>query len=218
MQVFAHRGFHRDVPENTLAAFDAAWSARIPGIETDIRLDRDGVAILFHDRAVAGRLVSSLTLAELRETTRIEVPTLDAALGEIGNIFWNLEIKETAAVAETIRLIKAHGRGLDTVVSSFIHAAVVDVCAATGVPGGLLISHRPVNPLTVLDGMPQGISTVIWNHATADADSLRRVRETGKSNWVYGFATPEDHADIDPRYVSSVITDFPTERNSWSAG
>jgi glycerophosphoryl diester phosphodiesterase len=47
----AHRGLHdagRGVPENTLAAFEAARDAGFP-IELDVRLLRDGAAAVFHD-------------------------------------------------------------------------------------------------------------------------------------------------------------------------
>lgn len=46
---FAHRGLHRPgVPENSMAAFRAALAAGA-GIECDLRLSRDGFAMVFHD-------------------------------------------------------------------------------------------------------------------------------------------------------------------------
>ena len=46
---FAHRGLHRPgVPENSLAAFDAAIALGA-GIECDLRLTADGVPLVFHD-------------------------------------------------------------------------------------------------------------------------------------------------------------------------
>jgi glycerophosphoryl diester phosphodiesterase len=47
----AHRGLHvagRGIPENTLAAFEAARDAGFP-IELDVRLLRDGAVAVFHD-------------------------------------------------------------------------------------------------------------------------------------------------------------------------
>ena len=49
-QIFAHRGANREAAENTRAAFDRALAYPIDGIETDIQLTRDGVAVLWHDR------------------------------------------------------------------------------------------------------------------------------------------------------------------------
>jgi glycerophosphoryl diester phosphodiesterase len=73
-QPFAHRGLHdkaRGVPENSLAAFRAAVDSGY-GIELDVRLSRDGVAMVFHDSTLdrmcgePGR-VDGLDAAELRK-------------------------------------------------------------------------------------------------------------------------------------------------------
>jgi len=69
-QPFAHRGLHDGaVPENSRAAFAAAIRDG-HGIELDVRLSRDGLAVVFHDRDLArltdrdGRL-ADLTVAQL---------------------------------------------------------------------------------------------------------------------------------------------------------
>jgi len=48
--VFAHRGANREAMENTRLAFDRALNYAIDGIETDVQLSRDDVAVLWHDR------------------------------------------------------------------------------------------------------------------------------------------------------------------------
>ena len=49
---FAHRGLHGTaVPENSMAAFQAAIDADV-GIECDLRLSRDGFAMVFHDHSL----------------------------------------------------------------------------------------------------------------------------------------------------------------------
>lgn len=48
---FAHRGLHtedRSIPENSLAAFEAA-AVRGYGIELDVQLSKDGQVVVFHD-------------------------------------------------------------------------------------------------------------------------------------------------------------------------
>jgi glycerophosphoryl diester phosphodiesterase len=47
--VFAHRGGSRLAPENTTAAFDRAIAEGADGLELDIRLSRDGEAMVCHD-------------------------------------------------------------------------------------------------------------------------------------------------------------------------
>lgn len=48
--IFAHRGANKEAAENTRTAFDKALAYPIDGIETDIQLSRDEVAVLWHDR------------------------------------------------------------------------------------------------------------------------------------------------------------------------
>jgi glycerophosphoryl diester phosphodiesterase len=47
--VFAHRGGARLTPENTLAAFDRGVAEGVDGLELDVRLARDGEAVVCHD-------------------------------------------------------------------------------------------------------------------------------------------------------------------------
>ncbi len=71
-RIVAHRGVHdrRRIPENTLAAFDAAAACGAWGIELDIRWTRDLVPVVIHDpglKRVFGRpqTVSRCTAEEL---------------------------------------------------------------------------------------------------------------------------------------------------------
>jgi glycerophosphoryl diester phosphodiesterase len=48
--IFAHRGANKEAAENTRSAFDKALAYPIDGIETDVQLSRDEVAVLWHDR------------------------------------------------------------------------------------------------------------------------------------------------------------------------
>ena len=48
--IFAHRGANKEAAENTRSAFDKALQYPIDGIETDVQLSRDEIAVLWHDR------------------------------------------------------------------------------------------------------------------------------------------------------------------------
>ncbi|MFZ2302758.1 MAG: glycerophosphodiester phosphodiesterase [Gallionella sp.] len=69
--IFAHRGANKEAAENTRTAFDRALKYAIDGIETDVQLSRDEVAVLWHDRFL-GKLglpdkhVDDFDYAELR--------------------------------------------------------------------------------------------------------------------------------------------------------
>src|ERR1051326_5111070 len=50
--VVAHRGDCAHAPENTLPAFELAVQKKADAIETDVRLTKDGVAVLLHDASL----------------------------------------------------------------------------------------------------------------------------------------------------------------------
>ena len=93
----AHRGFHdisRGLPENSLAAFEAAAAAHY-AIECDLHPSADGVPVVFHDLSLERltgdpRSVRDVTVAELGNLrlagTSEWIPTLDEllALGDRG--------------------------------------------------------------------------------------------------------------------------------------
>jgi glycerophosphoryl diester phosphodiesterase len=69
--IYAHRGASREAAENTRAAFDKALARPIDGIETDVQLSRDGVAVLWHDDdlgklGLPGKRIDAFDYARLR--------------------------------------------------------------------------------------------------------------------------------------------------------
>lgn len=82
--ILGHRGASAIAPENTLAAFSRALSEGADGIEFDVRLSRDGVAVVIHDASLKrtgliNRRVGDLTAAELGE---VDVGSWFAELAE----------------------------------------------------------------------------------------------------------------------------------------
>ncbi|MBI5006242.1 MAG: glycerophosphodiester phosphodiesterase [Nitrosomonadales bacterium] len=70
--IYAHRGANREAGENTRTAFDKALAYPIDGIETDVQLSRDEVAVLWHDRdlkklKLPGRHIDDYDYLQLRE-------------------------------------------------------------------------------------------------------------------------------------------------------
>lgn len=68
--IVAHRGASALAPENTLAAFRRAVDDGADGIEFDVRLAKDGVAVVFHDptlnrTALRDGRIANYTSAEL---------------------------------------------------------------------------------------------------------------------------------------------------------
>lgn len=49
----AHRGASKEKMQNTVAAFKSASESFAYGVETDVRITRDGVFVVFHDKSAA---------------------------------------------------------------------------------------------------------------------------------------------------------------------
>ena len=70
MKIYAHRGASHDFPEMTMVAYENAVKQGADGFECDLRLTKDGVAVLWHDadlkrRANNDAVVHESTYAQL---------------------------------------------------------------------------------------------------------------------------------------------------------
>ncbi len=124
---FAHRGGDIGGPENTLAAFAAAWDRGYSTLETDVHASADGVAVIHHDDTL-GRVtgddvpISSLRADELATITvdgHQAVPTLAALFESFPDAFFNLDPKSDAAVEPLVTELTRHRRLPTVCVGSF---------------------------------------------------------------------------------------------------
>jgi glycerophosphoryl diester phosphodiesterase len=110
--IWAHRGRNRHAPENTMAAFRAAFEAGDTGVELDVTLSSDGRIIVIHDDSVdrttnGNGLVSEMTFVELRQLdagswfgsrfSEEQLPRPSDILSEArGQALVNIEIKHSS--------------------------------------------------------------------------------------------------------------------------
>jgi glycerophosphoryl diester phosphodiesterase len=97
--VFAHRGGSALAPENTMAAFANAVKLGADGIELDVRLSRDGVAVVMHDRTLnrTTTLEGPVDGRTVRELSAAGVPTLDDVLRQCSSTRVIVELKVNSA-------------------------------------------------------------------------------------------------------------------------
>lgn len=79
-----HRGNMADAPENTLSGFASAERVGVNEIELDVRITRDGVLVVVHDRTVARTAANTTPLLHtpIEELTFEELRTVDLGDGE----------------------------------------------------------------------------------------------------------------------------------------
>ena len=64
MKIYAHRGASHDYPEMTMAAYENAVKQGADGFECDLRMTKDGVALLWHDADLKRRADNDAVVAD----------------------------------------------------------------------------------------------------------------------------------------------------------
>lgn len=146
---YAHRGlWGARVPENSLAAFEAARAAGV-GVELDVRLTSDGVPVVFHDAdldRMCGypELLDRISAKDLRGHPLPDgsaIPTLAQVLTVMGGLPVLIELKVDETAGDIADRIAAgiHGLGGFFGVMSFDEPTVARLCR--------LVTDRPVGLL-----------------------------------------------------------------------
>jgi glycerophosphoryl diester phosphodiesterase len=214
MLILSHRGCHDQAPENTLAAFAAAIALGVDGIETDIRLSRDQVPILFHDRFTPdGRDVADVSQAELSTMMGYGIPTLEEALQlplhGLPNFLWNLELKTPAALNPTLEILSRYSTSRKILMTSFWHPLVLSIRQRLDVDCGVLIAHHPLESQTRPSWLPEhpAITTIVYAYEMVDPVLIRQSEAWGLRTFVYGAQTPQEHQRLIEWQVDGIITD-----------
>ena len=104
---FAHRGARAHAPENTIAAFQLALRLGATGLESDVWLTADGVAVLDHDGVVKRRGRRIPLSAVYRDDLPEHVPTLADMLRSCpGGFDLSLDVKDPTAVDAVIEVVR----------------------------------------------------------------------------------------------------------------
>lgn len=233
--IFAHRGANKEAAENTRSAFDCALTYPIDGMETDIQLSRDEVAVLWHDRFLAklghpAKHIDDFDYSQLqamnfaRHFTAEAKPEgivslqeyLDAyrkrtrLLLEIKNREWELPARHQMKVQQTLAMV---GQVTDDriMVSSFnLDSLVYAQQCRPGFP--LVYNFEDEQTLAdaerVLTSHPflHGLCLPI---ATLDEAMVRLLRGLGKSIAVYTCNSDEEINKALELGVDILISDLP---------
>lgn len=212
MLLFAHRGCHAQAPENSFAAFQAAVEMGVDGIETDVRLSADGLAVIIHDRLTPQqRPVAELTRREIEHDVGHAVPVLDEILDAFPDVIWNIEIKNPEAAQVAVGTLTYFQPKRRLLVSSFRHDVVRQCAAELGIDAALLLASRPLDvEALIADCAPTPtIKAIVWDYNVVDDKVLDVVAAKGWRNYIYGAITEREHARCVQSGIAGLITDYP---------
>lgn len=240
VRVVAHRGNSSVAPQNTLAAFEAAWRAGADSIEIDVQLTGDGEVVVIHDDTLdattdgRGR-VDAHSLAEVRTVDAgswfspayagQRVPTFAEVVDFLvthPGIDLLLEVKGDWGPDDVRKVTEPLQRaGLtDRVIGQSFWPSTVSSLqeVAPGLRRGLLIERPSADLLAtcaelgVMTCNPAG--TVLVEQPSLVAD----LHAAGLEVQVWTLDEPEQWALALETGVDAVITDRPDRLRGWLAG
>ena len=234
--VIAHRGGAKESTENTIEAFQRAARIGAAGIETDIRLTRDGVVVVYHDDrfgrveglapAQQTRLISDMTYAELTAGTLApvgedqggrRVPAFEDLLAHITTGILNVELKRCAKfddlVDKTVRILKRYA-AIDRVVLEAPDLKTAQKLREELGPR-LKLHINPgydagvpfnVSLERVLEFKPHSISVF---YKKASIELIEQAHKAGVEVWVWTLDSPEIAGAMAALGVDAIKTDVP---------
>lgn len=212
MEIIAHRGTPRQLPENSLPGFELAVKNGVFGLELDVHATRDGVVVVHHDAAVRdGPLINTLTLPELHRyplAPGVEIPTLAALLDRMAQAapppVVYVEVKAQGIEQSVIEVLDR--ARVPTAVHAFDHRVAARVTAARpDIPTGILLDCYLIDPAAALRAAG---ARDYWLHWTfIDRDLVRRIHDAGGRVIAWTVNEPADAAALGAIGVDAVCSD-----------
>lgn len=233
--IIAHRGGAKESTENTIAAFQRAIRMGAGGVETDVRMSRDGVVIIYHDdrfgrveglaAAQRTRLISDMTYKELSAQTLVpvgedtggrRVPTLADLLTSVKSGLLNIEIKRGARFDDLVDKVIEQLRNFSE--PDRVVLEPPDLKTAEKIRHALPEIKLHINPgydgtvpfneslEKVLRFHPHSISV---NYKKVSLEMIELAHRAGVEVWVWTVDTPEIAQAMALMGVDAIKTDRP---------
>lgn len=213
----AHRGDWREAPENSLAAVEAAL--RVPacdGLEFDIRVSADGVAVLLHDETLARvqRIPAKCVALTAAELAGHGVPSLAQVLGKVGcEYFLDAELKEP--VQDAIDVLEIERGRVDDDGRPDLRNAVLSAFEVETLRW--LADRRPtwprwlnaydLSPATVALATDLGCSAIAAGWQSIDATGVARAHDAGLAVAAFTVRRADDYRALDALGLAAICVE-----------
>jgi glycerophosphoryl diester phosphodiesterase len=234
--VYAHRGASFELPENTVAAFRLALELGADAIETDAHMTRDGRIVLAHDptgerMAGVAKAIRDATLAEVqawdvgaRFTPRgpdgrhgsldaYRMPTLDEALAELPDAFFNVDAKQDTPdmIPALLRCIRGAGATERVRIASF-SGKNLRKARALGYEGATGLSRSEILRAVLgrkVAGDAAQVPLKAWGVTFAKPKTITRLHELGLRVDFWTVDDPALAKDLLAMGADGIMTDDP---------
>ena len=167
------------------------FSNKCDGLYADVRITKDKKIIIFEHRNFKNKYVEHLTLTELRQLTKYQVPELDTVLQSTDIKLWNLNIRQKHVLYKLLPIILRH-KIKDFILTTFYHWWVSKMRHKIGdlAKIGGIYSHAPE---CVFDaGYLSDADVLVYNFENADERSLTCAKRSGIMVGMYGIETKSE--------------------------
>jgi glycerophosphoryl diester phosphodiesterase len=226
MKIVGHRGARGLAPENTLAAIRKGLEHGVNEIEIDVRITKDNVPVLIHDRAChdasgARLAVRGHTYPELK-LHKPDLTTLAEAIEAIGRqVPLQIEVKWAEPTGPVIAAIKdALNKGwqpADFLIGSKKHQTLVE--AHQALPGITKVVIEPFSGIrAVWRAKSVDTKRLSMNHLWLWSGFIKAMQRGGYELYAYTLNNPSKARRWQRYGLAGVITDLPDSYQTGQTG
>ena len=218
---YAHRGASEYAPENTLLSFYTGIFMKANGIETDVQLTKDNVAVLFHDDTlvrVTGEegSVSDYTLEELKNfwvkknDLKDRIITLEEFLFRFKDfdLTFAIELKGDKTALPTAKLIEKFGIQDKVVATSFKYSELVDMHEAISTLRLGYLAFEVTDEL-LAKMKKDGINEVCPKASIVNSENCKKWHDMGFNVRAWGVKNTELMEKVLDAGVDGMTVNFP---------
>lgn len=219
MLKIGHRGAAGHVLENSMSSFKKAIELKVDSFEFDVRLTKDSVPVVFHDKTI-DRLTDSTgylrdyrfcdLFAKVRLKNGERIPSLAEVCELIAkeDVKIYAEIKEKGSEDKVVSMLLRYLKPHKLCVGSFFHESIKKIKN----------EHEDIETIAIIAGVPTPFEDFVLGSRCdyvalafdfADESLVERVHRLNKGIFVW---TVNDHREIEragSMGVDGIISDFP---------
>ena len=219
MIIIGHRGAAGLAPENTIASMQAGLDSGADMIELDVRLTRDGIPVLIHDKTTRRThnenvCVNRTTLADLQADTIDEpIPTLNDVLHQFfGRIILNIECKEIGSGSVVFDIVApyiTHKTDWQYVIFSSFYASELRAIREKSIDAPLALIHKH-NPFSFVQHHAfLNLSAVGFSKLTMNPLAIAIAKKRGIKTYVYTVNKVTTAKVIERQGLDGIVTNYP---------
>lgn len=217
MKIIGHRGARGLAPENTIAGLKKGLEHNVDGLEFDLRVTKDGVVILHHNRHLVDpngkkHLIANCSYEELR-AHKPDLATFEEVLLKIGHpVILYIEVKRKERIAPIIKILKKHltsswipsyfllgSKSQKTLLE--LHAALPNIEKVVIEPWSGVRAHRRASQI--------GAKKIAMNQLWLWRGFIRGFKNSDKQLYAYPMNNPAKARRWAQWGLAGVITDYP---------